>query len=54
MKLATMIVAGSAALGAANAARNRPPLPFNDPDFSPSYTTPVMYIHGVTLSLIHI
>lgn len=48
MKLATMIVAGSAALGAANAARNRPPLPFNDPDFTPTREVPVMYIHGVT------
>lgn len=48
MKLATMMIAGSAALGAVQAARNRPPLPFNDPTFEPTRETPVLYIHGVT------
>lgn len=48
MKLATMMIAGSAALGAVQAVRNRPPLPFNDPDFEPTRQTPVLYIHGVT------
>ncbi|MCG7279575.1 alpha/beta hydrolase [Corynebacterium imitans] len=48
MKLATMMIAGSAAIGAVQAARNRPPLPFNDPDFAPTHESPVLYIHGVT------
>lgn len=48
MKLATMMIAGSAAIGAVQAARNRPPLPFNDPDFAPTHESPVLFIHGVT------
>ena len=48
MKLATMMIAGSAAIGAVQAVRNRPPLPFNDPDFAPTHESPVLYIHGVT------
>ena len=48
MKLATMMMAGSAAIGAVQAARNRPPLPFNDPDFAPTHESPVLFIHGVT------
>lgn len=48
MKLATMMIAGSTAIGAVQAARNRPPLPFNDPDFAPTHESPVLYIHGVT------
>lgn len=48
MKLANMMVAASAAVGATQAARSRPALPFNDPDFVPTHETPVLYIHGVT------
>lgn len=34
--------------GARRARAERPPLPFNDPEFEPTQPTPVVYLHGIT------
>ena len=33
--------------GAARGVLARPPLPFNDPSFTPTHPTPVLYVHGI-------
>lgn len=40
-------VAAMIALGAVQAKRARPPLPFNDPAFEPAHPVPVVYLHGI-------
>mgnify|MGYP002648510310 CR=1 FL=1 len=47
MKLSSAMMSLAAGYGAVRGLQNRPPLPFNDRKFTPSYPTPVLYIHGI-------
>lgn len=47
MKLSSAMMSLAAGFGAVRGLQNRPPLPFNDRNFTPSYPTPVLYIHGI-------
>ena len=47
MKLSSAMMSLAAGYGAVRGLQNRPPLPFNDRNFTPIHPTPVLYIHGI-------
>lgn len=51
MRLIHVALAGICAAGIYAGLRSRRDLPFNDPDFTPTRPTPVLYVHGAASAL---